>query len=205
MTAALTSLATRKRVEGFTLADLHGLPENGLRYELIDGSIVVSPSATVSHNTIARWIANLIEEANPYPDYLVSTDQSTTIDNHNEPRPDIVVVHARNLETTPFPASDMLLAVEVISPHSALRDTETKRALYARACVPSYWIVRPDVDKPTIALAELVLDEQSHEYRYATHYTTGVFRTECPWPMEIDLPALTARRARALPFAQHGA
>jgi Putative restriction endonuclease len=75
-----------------------------------------------------------------------------------------------------------------------LRDTETKRALYARARVPSYWIVLPGADQPEIALAELVLDGPG--YRYATHYPTGVFRTELPWPVEVDLPALAARRER---------
>ena len=33
---------------GFTVADLHALPDDGLRYELIDGSIIVSPSPTAS-------------------------------------------------------------------------------------------------------------------------------------------------------------
>jgi len=64
------------------------------------------------------------------------------------------------------------------------------------AGVPSYWIVVPDRDAATIALAELVLDEQTRTYRYATHYTTDVFRTERPWPVKVDLPALAARMAR---------
>ncbi|NEE01555.1 Uma2 family endonuclease [Phytoactinopolyspora halotolerans] len=85
---------------GYTVADLHALPEDGPRYELIDGSIIVSPSATIDHNLIARWIANTLEESNPGGACVVGSDQSTTVDDHNEPR---------------------------------LRDTETKRALYARA------------------------------------------------------------------------
>jgi hypothetical protein len=64
--------------------------------------------------------------------------------------------------------------------------------------VPSYWIVVPEWDKPTIALAELVLDPGERQYRYATHYTTEVFRTERPWPVEIDPPALTERRANLM-------
>lgn len=181
---------------GFTAAYLHSLPEDGLRRELIDGSVVVSPLATYSHNIIARWIANVLEEANPGTEFVVSTDQSTTVDENNEPRPDIVVGRAEFLEETPCPIGSLLLAGEVVSPGSVLRDTETKRAAYARAGVPSYWIVVPDRDAATIALAELVLDEQTRTYRYATHYTTGVFRTERPWPVKVDLPALAARMAR---------
>lgn len=184
--------------DGFTVADLHALPEEGPRYELIDGSIIVSPSATGNHNVIARWIANLLEEANPGDDYMVSTDQSVNIDDHNELRPDFVVMRTECQEESPFPIGDTLLVGEVVSPSSVLRDTETKRALYARAGVPSYWIIVAKKGDPTISLAELVLDEGATDYRYATHYTTEVFRTERPWPVEIDLPALSDRRARLL-------
>lgn len=192
--------------EGFTVADLHALPEDGPRYELIDGSIIVSPSATIDHNVIAHWIGSCLDDSNPGNAYVVGYDQSTTIDDHNEPRPDVAVAEIAALQKTPFPISDLVLAVEVVSPKSSwLRDTETKRALYARAGVPSYWIVVPEDDAPTIAVAELVLDEQTGQYAYRTHYTTDVFTAERPWPVTIDLPAMTARRARLLEQASKGA
>ncbi|GIG01485.1 Uma2 family endonuclease [Catellatospora citrea] len=196
MSAAVARLAQlRPGVRGYTAADLHTLPEVGPRYELIDGSIVMSPSATSAHNMIARWIAQLIENANPGGDHVVGTDQSVTIDDHNEPRPDIVVLPAAYIDDSPFPVDGVQLVVEVVLPTSALRDTEIKRVLYARAGVPYYWVVVPDPDADTIALAELVLEDGA--YRYATHYTTEVFRTAQPWPVEVDLTALAARTARA--------
>ena len=187
---------------GYTVADLHALPEDGPRYELIDGSIIVSPSATTDHNAIARWIAGPLEQQQP-GGFVVGTDQSTTVDDNNEPRPDVTVAHARVLQMTPFPISELVLAVEVVSPKSSwLRDTETKRGLYARAKVPSYWIVVPEQDEATIALAELVLDDDTGQYAYRTHYTTEVFTTDTPWPITIDLPALTERRARLIEQAR---
>jgi len=197
MTAALIGF-DRPGPRGYTTADLHALPDDGRRYELIDGSLIVSPSATIDHNTIGLWIANILWESNPTDEYIVGTDQSTTIDAHNEPRPDVVVTRAEHLRHTPFPIADATLVVEVVSPTSALRDTETKRALYAKAGVPACWIVVPDEDKPTVALAELVLDGDSGQYRYVTHYTTEAFETHRPWPVRIDLPALTRRRARLM-------
>jgi len=195
MTAALSKIPLPD-VFGFTTADLHALPDEQ-RWELIDGSLHVSPSATIDHNAVARWIAQALEDSAPEA-FVVGTDQSATIDQHNEPRPDVIVAPADYLQQSPFPMEGARLVVEVISPTSVLRDTETKRGLYARAGVPTYWIVVPDTDKPTISLAELVLDEPGGQYRFATHYTSDVFETQTPWPVRIDLPKLIAKRARMM-------
>jgi Uma2 family endonuclease len=197
MTAALSGTAL-PGVNGYTTADLHALPDDGRRWELIDGSLIVSPSATIDHNTIALWIANILWDSKVSDEFVIGTDQSATIDDHNEPRPDVIVAPADYLQQSPFPIEGAQLVVEVVSPTSVLRDTETKRALYARAGVPAYWIVVPDADKPTISLAELVLDEPGGRYTFATHYTTEVFETRLPWPIRVDLPQLIARRARMM-------
>jgi len=195
MTAALIDIRLPD-VNGYPTADLHALPDDGRRWELIDGSLIVSPSATIDHNAIARWIANALWDSNPSDEFVIGTDQSATVDDHNEPRPDVIIAPAEFLQQSPFPIAGSRLVVEVISPTSVLRDTETKRALYAAAGVPAYWIVVPDAHKPTISLAEMVLDEAGGSYRFVTHYSTDVFETDLPWPVRIDLPALTAKRAR---------
>jgi Uma2 family endonuclease len=174
---------------GFTVADLHALPDDGLRYELIDGSIIVSPSATFSHNMIAVWIANEITAASPSKEWIVGTDQSASVDDRNEPRPDIVVSRTRHMLQSPFPIASASLVVEVVSPHSGLRDKQTKRGLYARAKVPAYWIVDPDEEKGVISLAEMRLDGGA--YRDETANTAEVFETDHPWPVRIDLPEMS--------------
>ena len=185
----------RPNADGYTTTDLHALPDDGRRWELIDGSLILSPSATIDHNIIARWIAQTLEESCPDGDIVIGTDQSATVDRHNEPRSDVIVTSSAFLQQSPFPIGGSRLVIEVVSPTSVLRDTETKRALYARAGVPAYWIVVPEAHDPTISLAELRLDEAERHYRFATHYTTDVFETDVPWPVRIDLPALTAKRA----------
>jgi Uma2 family endonuclease len=184
---------------GFTVTDLHALPDDGLRYELIDGSIIVSPSATGGHNIVARWLAHIIEEARPTPHWIVSTDQSATVDERNELRPDLVVYRTRNVSRSPFPITEASMVGEVVSPNSALRDTETKRGVYARVGVPAYWIITTDETEQRISLAELRLD--GDHYRYATHYTSDVFRTDHPWPLSIDLLVLSDRWAMLLEIA----
>ncbi|WP_174264381.1 hypothetical protein [Phytoactinopolyspora halotolerans] len=60
----------------------------------------------------------------------------------------------------------------------------------------------PEDDSPTIALAELVLDDRTRQYAYRTHYTTDIFTTDRPWPTTIDLPALTSRREKLMRLAE---
>lgn len=186
---------------GYTVDDLHALPDDGRRYELIEGNIIVSPSATLDHNIIARWIANVLCETVADGRFVVGTDQSATIDQHNEPRPDVVVARARNLRRSPFSIHDAILVVEVVSPSSGLHDRETKRALYARAGIPSYWLVEPDEERPAIRLTEFALGPDK-AYVRVVERVTGVCRTEAPWPVEIDLAALSALRAKLLNGAE---
>lgn len=187
---------------GYTVDDLHALPDDGRRYELIDGGIIVSPSPTIDHNVIALWIATVLWDTLPDGRFVVGTDQSATVDRHNEPRPDIVVVRSKHLRRTPFPIADAALVVEVVSPSSGLHDRETKRALYARAGIPSYWLVEPDEKRPTIRLTEFALGADKAYVRVADR-VTGVFRTGAPWPVELDLAVLSARRAKLLRGAEN--
>jgi Uma2 family endonuclease len=53
------------------VADLHVLPGGGRQWEQIDGSFIVSPPSTTEHNTIARWLATALSDANPADDFLV--------------------------------------------------------------------------------------------------------------------------------------
>jgi Uma2 family endonuclease len=185
---------------GYTADDLHAIPEDGRRYELIDGSIIVSPSATLDLNNLARWIANELERSAP-DRFAIGTDQSANVDEYNEPRPDVVVARVQNLLRSPFPIKDAALVVEVVSPSSSLRDRVTKRALYAAAGVPSYWLIESDDKQPAISLTEFRLDADKG-YAQAADRVTGTFRTDAPWPLEIDLAALTERRGRLVRLAK---
>ena len=185
---------------GYTVDDLHAIPGDGRRYELIDGSIIVAPSATLDHNTIAFWLAGLLWDTNPGDEYVVGADQSANVDDYNEPRPDLVVARVRNLLRSPFPIDDAVLVGEVVSPSSGLRDRVTKRALYAKAGVPSYWLIEPEDGQPTISLTEFRLGSDG-AYIRAANRVTGLFRTDAPWPLEIDMAALTQRRARLMRLA----
>jgi Uma2 family endonuclease len=105
-------------------------------------------------------------------------------------RPDVIVVR----ETAPLRikreggvlrACEVLLAVEILSPGSRRMDQVLKRAEYADAGVPHYWIV--DLDGPV----SLVACHLAGGFGYVDGGSvTGVFRTTEPFPFEVDLEAL---------------
>jgi Uma2 family endonuclease len=87
-----------------------------------------------------------------------------------------------------------VLVVEIISPDSSFRDLYDRAHVYARAGVATYWVIDPLHER--ITLTELVLGVGG-EYDKGEH-TDGVFCTERPWQVTLDLPALTERRANLM-------
>lgn len=145
--------------EPLTRTDLESISDDGHRYELVDGVLIVSPSPRPLHQrVVARVLAAVTAhcprdcEALPAPVDVVLADDTVLI-------PDVVVGRredytARALEGVP------VLSVEVISPSSRLIDTELKRARLAAAGCPNYWIFDPYV--PSVLCLELA------EGRYVT-------------------------------------
>lgn len=130
--------------EPLTRTDLESIADDGHRYELVDGVLIMSPSPRPLHQrVVARVLAAVTVhcpkecEALPAPVDVVLADDTVLI-------PDIVVGRRgdytdRALEGVP------VLSVEVISPSSRLIDTELKRARLAAAGCPHYWIFDPYV------------------------------------------------------------
>jgi Uma2 family endonuclease len=172
----------------WTVEYLASLPED-LRYELIDGRLIL-PSPSVIHQHIGMRMCLAMEVDCP-PDLIVVPDMSLKIDYRNEPCPDIVVARLGHAEETPLPVEDAVLAVEIVSPTSHVRDTYAKLRAYAAAGVPRYWIVDPLYDEG-IVLSEYRCSAGGVYELVST--TDKVFTTEEPYPITIDLPALTTRR-----------
>jgi len=177
----------------WTVDDLDELPPD-LPYELINGRLVVAPSAVPAHQDLAIELALALRASFP-PEYMISTDQSLRVNRHNEPRPDVVAVTIDNYGRSPVPVEDAVIAIEVISPTSQFRDMVEKADIYASAGIATYWIV--DQSRPDIQLTEMVLDRPRRRYVLGGS-TTGVFSVSEPWPVTIDLPALSRRRAEML-------
>jgi Uma2 family endonuclease len=108
--------------------------------EIVDGMVVVSPSASERHNRMARLLANALEAA-AGPDWNADTDfdvrlQDVPLTNR---RPDVVVYRADTIDITPTRPEHVLLVAEIVSPGSETTDRIVKLSQYARSGIPFYW------------------------------------------------------------------
>ncbi|MDT0318451.1 Uma2 family endonuclease [Streptomyces millisiae] len=154
--------------------------------EIVDGMVVVSPSASKRHNRLARIVANALEGAGG-PDWNADTDfdvrlQDVPLINR---RPDVVVYRADTIDETPTRPEHVLLVVEVVSPGSETTDRIVKVAQYARAGIAFYWRIEQAATGVPLAYT-YVLDPATRTYREGDVFT-GTVKVSAPFPVEIDL------------------
>ncbi|MGN9812619.1 Uma2 family endonuclease [Micromonospora sp. BQ11] len=163
--------------------DLADLPENGNRYELVDGSLHVTPPAGPDHHELADDIRMTLRLTAP-PGWRVIREIGVRIPDGNL-IPDITVLRpgAPRDRMWSEPA-DIALVVEVESPNSRRHDRFTKPALYAEAGIAAYWRVERGDFGPVVYRYEL-----AKGVHYDLMGTAGpddpVEMTE-PWPMRLD-------------------
>jgi Uma2 family endonuclease len=136
-----------------TWHDLQQLPD-GLRYELVDGVLLVSPAPIFVHQRVVQNVAYLLHRAGPAGFEVLPAPVDWYVSEYTVFEPDLLVARiddplARRLETTP------LLAVEVLSPSTRLRDLGLKRRAYEDAGLPWYWVIDPDLDEPRLTVYRL--------------------------------------------------
>lgn len=131
-----------------TWAEYRGLPDDGRRYELIEGDLFVTPAPASFHQTVSRRLQHAM--MTQLEDTGIAEVFDAPIDVHLSEtsivQPDLAlvrlartgVVSRRGIEGAPD------LIVEILSPGTADRDRYLKRALYARHSVPEYWIVESE-------------------------------------------------------------
>lgn len=143
----------------FTVTDLEATPDDGRRYELIDGELLVSPAPGWSHQEAATALCAILRAACPRDLRVIPAPFAVRMNQFNELQPDVLVARFTDLTELNLPAAP-LLAVEVISPSSGLRDRSLKKAVYERMGVRSCWLVDPDRTRPTVTAYDL------HDGRY---------------------------------------
>lgn len=134
---------TRKR---WTIEELHSLPDDGNKYELVRGELFVTPPPSQWHETVAARLSRVLT---PFVEArglgLVYHPRSVLQFAGSEVEPDLMVRRPPANPAEPWDAAPIpSLVVEVLSPTTRRRDHEQKRALYVDAGVPEYWLVDPE-------------------------------------------------------------
>jgi Uma2 family endonuclease len=192
----LTSVLALPTGRALTIEDVSRLPEE-LHYELLNGRLVLTPAALPVHQNIMARLVGALEKRCPN-DQFVTPDSSVLVDNHNEPRPDVVVVRLEGAGRSPMFGTDVCLVVEIVSPSSKRADRNEKLKLYAYGGIPFYWVINPLLEKVSFTQFVLGADQSYHKRLETTEFVT----LDEPWSVTLDVPSWTRIRDRVAAAAR---
>jgi Uma2 family endonuclease len=144
------------RARQWTLAQLHRLPDDGNKYELVRGQLFVTPPPGDAHETI---LAKLTESLTPYVKQHrlghIFRPKSVMRFEGSEVEPDLMVRAAhpdrRGNDSDWTRAPIPILVVEVLSDATRRRDLNQKKSLYLDAGVAEYWVLDPEARTVIVA------------------------------------------------------
>jgi Uma2 family endonuclease len=115
----------------FTVDDLAATPDDGNRYELIDGMLLVSPAPGRPHQKLAYELYGVLAAACPDEFDVLGAPFAVRPSTTTELQPDLLVGRDEDFTDKLLPAAPVL-AVEVLSPSSVINDLNNKKAAYQR-------------------------------------------------------------------------
>lgn len=135
----------------YTVDDLDHFPDDGNRYELLDGVLLVTPAPNQEHQVIAARFIHLLSAALGFDVRVVGPGVVPRAPK-TQLEPDVLVYPAR------FPVNcrwsqitEHWLAIEIFSPSSRIYDREFKRDAYLRLGVREVWLV--DTDERSVEIS----------------------------------------------------
>ena len=129
--------------EYFTADMVRALPDDGKRYELVHGELLVTPAPRAQHQRIALWIVHLLI---PYCErHALGQPMVSPADISWSPdtlvQPDVFVVAPEQARAEWHAITSLRLVAEVLSPSTARQDRFAKRRLYQQQAVDTLWLV----------------------------------------------------------------
>src|SRR5688572_9641243 len=180
-------MAVALAVKKWTLAELHRLPDDGNKYELVRGQLFVTPPPTDEHETIA---ARLNEILAPYVREqglgLVFRPRAVMRFEGSEVEPDLMVRRehprrtGRDEDWTRAPVP--ILMVEILSSYTRRRDHREKRQLYLDAGVAEYWVIDPEEREISVSRHDAATHMQRQRVTWLPAGVSG--------PLSVDVAEL---------------
>lgn len=172
----------------WTEADFLALPEDR-RIELLDGELLVSPSARHEHQRASSRLWAALDAVAP-AGFEVLEAINVRLAPGRILIPDLAVITTPGVETAVSPAADVAMAVEIVSPGSVRADRAVKPRLYAEAGVPFYLRIEFEQAGPAAVQHGL----RRGEYVAVARAAAGARLTlDQPFPAALDLASLAAR------------
>jgi len=166
----------------WTLADLDALPDDGNRYEIVDGELLVTPAPGPAHEEIAARLAEVLV---PYvaANRLGRVYMPKGVVQHqgSQVEPDLQVRQPLSFDLPWDRQPVPILVVEILSPSNRPRHQLIKRRKYTEIGVHEYWIV----DRARMTFTAVSADGD------AVHKTAFQWHPRgAPEPLIIDVQGL---------------
>jgi Uma2 family endonuclease len=169
----------------WAVEDLDELPtDDGNRYEIIDGVLVVSGAPRMRHQRAAKRLAWILEADCPPALEVFIAPFGVLLRFDTMMMPDVLVARVADLTEGELPVPPVL-AVEVLSPGSRTIDLEMKFKRFERAGTPSYWVIDPDEHPGKARLMAWDLDGDGHYRRVGDVRGGEAFESDLPYPVRV--------------------
>jgi Uma2 family endonuclease len=187
MSETITSAQPRTKRPLLTYDDYLTFPDNdGIRKEIIEGELFMSPAPSIKHQSILRNLFRILDkfivEKNLGEAFFAPCD--VILSDINVIQPDILfisrqnyeIITALNIQGTP----DLL--IEIISPSTIENDRIFKKLVYEKFGVKEYWLVDPEqetIEGWTLKQGRFQLFQKAHK--------NEVFASKLIQGLELDL------------------
>lgn len=189
----MTTAPIYPQADPWTVDDLDRLPD-GLRYQIFDGSLLVSPSPTTHHQRAeGQLVDQLLAEAPDEYDVLTTPGVEVEV---SYLEPDVAVIRSEvaDANVKRVPPDAVLLVAEVISPSNAGVDRREKPVRYAEAGIPHFWRVELEGDRAPYVV-RYGLDGSGTKYvELGTVYAGDTETVDIGFPVTLRPAELVQRR-----------
>jgi Uma2 family endonuclease len=178
----METVTTLPRSRPLTRADVETMPDDGHRYELVDGTLVVTPAPSRQHQRAVRNLVVVLTQACPGAFEVLPAPFDVALSDDTVLQPDVLVARRTDFTDRDLPTAP-LVAIEVLSASTRRIDLMLKRSRYEAAGCPSYWVIDPD--EPSLTAWQL----RGGEYVEVAHVVGDQeFEAVTPYPVTI-IPA----------------
>ncbi|GIF15311.1 Uma2 family endonuclease [Actinoplanes teichomyceticus] len=172
----------------WTEPDLHLFPQDGHRYEIVDGCLHVAPPVDAAHDPVVEAVITTLRAAAP-PDWWVCGRLGVELDTSSLV-PDVTVLRPGSAGGVCWvDPADVALVVEVESAETRRYDRLLKPVVYAAGGIPAYWRV-----ESAGTLQVYTLDGSAYEH---VRRVTGAERVKLDAPYPVRVAPETWRPGRS--------